>query len=424
MGLFDGVEDVVQTMYAPGTSSGAVGGPVSSAGGSILGNVGGAFSNPSGMVTNLTGGNLLSGILNPNLSNNFQASGTAISGIPIAQGVGVDQAQQAAAQQQGAMGNSQAALGQQAGLAQALQNQNGIGNQSNVYNQLQGVANGTGPNPAQAMFNQATGNNVANQAALMASQRGAGQNVGLMGRQAAQQGAGIQQNAAGQAATMQAQQQLGALGQMGGVANQQAANQIGSIGNLNQYAQGQQGLAQQNQANLLNSINAQNNAGVSMQSNLNNSNVGMQENQNTVNAQTQEANAKNKAGIFGGLINAGGGALAAVLYKGGEVGSGYPSHLQDIHKIYHGDSMKMKSGGPVPGKAQVKGDSPKNDTVKALLSPGEVVIPKSVMESKDPVSGASQFVAALLKKKGESGGSSEKDFKEALGRAIQGRKKK
>lgn len=36
-----------------------------------------------------------------------------------------------------------------------------------------------------------------------------------------------------------------------------------------------------------------------------------------------------------------------------------------------------KEGGEVPGKAKVKGDSPKNDTVTAKLSPGEVVIPRS-----------------------------------------------
>ena len=81
-------------------------------------------------------------------------------------------------------------LAQQNAFVQALQAQNGIGNQSNVYNQLQNVANGTGPNPAQAMLANATGQNVANQAALMAGQRGSNANVGLMARQAAQQGAG------------------------------------------------------------------------------------------------------------------------------------------------------------------------------------------------------------------------------------------
>lgn len=38
-----------------------------------------------------------------------------------------------------------------------------------------------------------------------------------------------------------------------------------------------------------------------------------------------------------------------------------------------------KDGGEVPGKAKVAGDSPKNDTVNAKLSPGEVVAPRSAM---------------------------------------------
>lgn len=45
-----------------------------------------------------------------------------------------------------------------------------------------------------------------------------------------------------------------------------------------------------------------------------------------------------------------------------------------------GKAMPYKSGGEVPGQAPVKGDSFKNDKVPAMLSPGEVVIPRSVIE--------------------------------------------
>ena len=38
----------------------------------------------------------------------------------------------------------------------------------------------------------------------------------------------------------------------------------------------------------------------------------------------------------------------------------------------------MKLGGHVGGEAEVPGDSEQNDTVPALLSPGELVIPRSV----------------------------------------------
>lgn len=42
-----------------------------------------------------------------------------------------------------------------------------------------------------------------------------------------------------------------------------------------------------------------------------------------------------------------------------------------------------KDGGEVPGKAKVEGDSPKNDTVDAKLSPGEVVAPRSAMQDDE-----------------------------------------
>jgi hypothetical protein len=147
----------------------------------------------------------------------------------------------------------QSGLQQQQNLLNAIQGQNGLGNQSQVYQQLQGVVNGTGPNPAQAQLAQATGQNVAQQASLAAGQRGAASNVGLLARQAAQTGSQAQQQAAGQAATLQAQQSLNALSGAGNIANTQASNQIGATGALSQAFQG-------NQANLLNAQNNMNNA--------------------------------------------------------------------------------------------------------------------------------------------------------------------
>ena len=104
------------------------------------------------------------------------AGGTSFQGPSAAQITNPTNAQQIGTAYTGTQGS----LTQQQQLLQALQGQNGIGNQSQVYNQLQGVVNGTGPNPAQAMLNQQTGQNVAQQAALMAGQRGAASNVGLI----------------------------------------------------------------------------------------------------------------------------------------------------------------------------------------------------------------------------------------------------
>lgn len=166
-----------------------------------------------------------------------------------------------------AYNGAQGSMQQQQQLLAALQAQNGLGNQNQVYNQLQGVVNGTGPNPAQAQLAQATGANTANQAALMAGQRGSGANAGLMARQVAQQGAANQQNSIGQAATMQANQSLNALGQAANQANTMASNQIGQV-NANTSAQ------QAEQQNLLNAQAGVNNANVSNQASINAANAG------------------------------------------------------------------------------------------------------------------------------------------------------
>lgn len=187
--------------------------------------------------------------------------------------------------------SNQNALAQQQSFMQALQGQNGIQNQSNTYSQLQGIANGTGPNPAQAQLAQATGANVANQAALMAGQRGSSQNAGMIARQAAQVGANAQQQSAGQAASLQAQQSLNAIGAQGNIAGQQ-------VGNL-QNATAQNTQAQQSeQQNLLNAIAGQNNAAVNQQSNI-----------NTVNGQLASNTQQQQGQIIGGIGN-GLGALA------------------------------------------------------------------------------------------------------------------
>jgi len=58
--------------------------------------------------------------------------------------------------------------------------------------------------------------------------------------------------------------------------------------------------------------------------------------------------------------------------------------------------MLMNQGGVVPGIAKVSGDHPVNDTVAANLSPGEIVLPKSVLESHDPGDVAKKFVDYVM----------------------------
>lgn len=185
--------------------------------------------------------------------------------------------------------------GQQAGAGYG-QTQGNLANEQALEQQLMAEGQGQGPNPAQAALANNTGTNVANQAALMANQRGGTANAGLLARQAAQQGAATQQQAVGQSAALQAQQQLAAQqgaaavqGQIGNqITNQQAAsNQLLGIG---------AGATNTQNANLI-------------------SNYGQAQGINAQAAQ-QNANAVNQttSGLLGGVSS-----LAALFAKGGEV---------------------------------------------------------------------------------------------------------
>jgi hypothetical protein len=66
----------------------------------------------------------------------------------------------------------------------------------------------------------------------------------------------------------------------------------------------------------------------------------------------------------------------------------------------------------VPGKAKFNGDTRSNDTVPALLSPGEIVLPRSVAQDEDAPEKAKKFVDAIKKQKRPS----PKAFVEALSR--------
>lgn len=354
---------------------------------------------------------------------------------------------------------SQNAIAQQQQFVNALQQAGGPQNLQNVYQQLQGVANGTGPNPAQAMLAQATGNNVAATGANIASARGAGANAGLVARNAANVGANAQQQAAAQGANLQANQSLNALNQMGGLAGQQVAAQQAGLSGLNGAAQGEQG-------QILGSIQGQNNANVS--------NAGQA---NSANAAIAKGNQAAQSGIFssmvknlsGGLQMADGGvvpghsapvqpipmqvvaapvlpapqpmvaptgpqsflgrmmsglsspqeasnpnidpnqkagedagaAIGKAMGKGIKAGGGaLMDSLGLVGMAKGGMAKSMKTGGNVPGQASVPGNSYANDTVKAKLSPGEIVLPRSVTQSSDPVNNAAKFVASVLARKG------------------------
>lgn len=348
-------------------------------------------------VQHFDGGGLvgaLSGLLGTN--NNFQAQGPQL-------------------QSQDNLNRTQSLQGRQDDVFQQ---------QQNLANTLLAQSQGQGPNPALAMLNNQTGQNVQQQGALMASQRGASANPALIARQAAMQGAMAQQQGVGQAAALQAQQQLAA---QGALQNQQNAMAGGAL-------QGE-GIQQ-------GAIAAQNSANLAAQG---------------INAQIASQNQATNAGILGGLLGGAGAALGGIKWNsGGEVPHyalggmamdpimGIQNYTQTAmpalsmgssplagaltqagknfaearkkgqaeapagpsvydfsstqnapleRGLYGAGPLMMESGGGhVPGTPEYSGDNEKNDVVPALLSPGEIVLPNSVTQAPDMEAKALEFL--------------------------------
>lgn len=263
----------------------------------------------------------------------------------------------------------------------------GMSNLQDVYKQLGQVAAGQGPNPAQAQYFKNIQDLARQQAGAISSVQGL--SPALATRMISQQGSGAMQNAAAQGAANQAAQQLGALGQMGGIAGTQA------------------NIAAEMQRNV-NSVNAQ----LAAQQ--------MQNQMKTIGGIVQGAGA---TGMFGSGIQtmAGGvpagaeGGVAENLPHMADGGAAGPQSI--VGKYFAGAAMpqmQMAGGGNVhdyrtgghvkaqnPAEKAVKpGNSYANDKIPAMLSEGEVVIPRNVMHGKDPVRGAAEFVRAVLAKKG------------------------
>ena len=320
-----------------------------------------------------------------------------------------------------AQGNVVASQQQLQNFATNLQGANGVQNQQAVLGQLQNVANGTGPNPAQAQLAQATGQNVATTTAEMAGQRGASSNTGLIAREAAQQGAATQENAVGQAATLQANQSLNALNSEGAIAGQQ-------VGETQTALTGANTAASTNQGQLLGAQGTYNTNITGGQANVNSSNQQQQQTnlstaQDVTNAAGTAITALNKgpstltngqptaSSTSGPIANAGNtGSETVTAAHGGlihkPVDGPHKSHLanylamadggkvpaivspgeislnpEQVRRVLNGENP-LKIGEKIKGKAKVKGDSRKNDVVPKTLDEGGVIIPRSHV--KDP----------------------------------------
>lgn len=249
----------------------------------------------------------------------------------------------------GALGASGAVGKEQEQLAQALRAQ----------------AEGKTPSLAGLQYAQALEQSQAAAASQLASARGlspAQAQQMLMTRQAA-----AQQGMAGQSAQLRLQEQMAAQAALGNLLGQrrqqellgaqQAINLYGTAGGLGERA----ALSVQEQANI-------------------------------------EAQRKQQlvAALLGG-VSAGAAPFLGNLAKTGKlIGSA------------RGREMPVE----VPGTANFKGDTRSNDTVPAMLSPGEIVLPRSVAQDEDAPDKAKDFVAALKKNKRPS----PRAYAEALGR--------
>ncbi len=323
------------------------------------------------------------------------------------------------------------------GIQQGQQNFNqNISNQSNLANMLNQRAQGNGPSPAQLQLQQAQQQNVQQQAGLMASQRGL--NPALAARMAAQNAANTGQQMAGQSAIMGANEQINAQNQLAGLYGQMGQQQLGNQSIL------QGGLANQNQSTVQGSLGAQGiTAGANAQNAQTSGNIvggmlgglgtfgvsqkahgGMIDepvqhlalggfagagqvnpNQNPYlpsqiiggeNPFTPKVVSSNVAKYLGGA--GGGGAGAEGAGAEGMMGADGMASMAMLAAA-RGGQVDMRRGGHVPGQASVKGDSYANDKVPAMLSPKEIVIPRSVTMSKNAPDKAKAFVAAVLAQK-------------------------
>lgn len=239
-------------------------------------------------------------------------------------------------------------------LQNEVNNQNEIyANQQGLGQQLQNMIQGGGPNPAQTQYQQNVNQNNQMAQGLLSSQRGL--NPALAAKMGSNLSSNANQQAAMQSSLLQQQQQLGALQGYGNLLGQQQQ------GNL-----GQQGL-----------FTGANSAAMNTNAN--------------VAAANQQQQGKLVGGILSGIstIASGGGAAAAAMNQGGMVSSPKSEAGQFL-------ANSMSKGGKVNGAAKVSGDSLKNDTVPAMLSPGEIVIPRTIAKSANAPDHAKQFVEAIL----------------------------
>jgi hypothetical protein len=319
------------------------------------------------------------GILTPEMEANITAQ------VPAA----IGQDSQAVGAQRQALSQMQqrAAGGLSAGDRAALQ-ESGLAAQGDVTSRLASIQ--------QQAQQQGTADSGTSLAAQLSAAQGGANRQSSNANQIAQQAQQAAIQATGQAASLGSNLEGQNFGEQ---AQQQAAQQQMQRFNIqNQIGIQHQNVGTSNQAQAGNLANAQQ---------LANANVGQanQEQRDQLQRQMQQFGANTgiaqiKAGGMGALsqqkqalgnqqaaagqaIGSGiGGMLGAGAAAGGSSGGagGAADDASDA-ALWKGGSTDFTAGGHVPGQAIMPGDHPANDTVDAKLSPGEIVIPRTVAKS-------------------------------------------
>ena len=246
------------------------------------------------------------------------------------------------------------------------------GQQNVLADMLMQQAQGKGPSLAQEQFAQALAKFQEQQAASISSQKGI--NPALAARLIGEQGASYGQQAAAGSGQLRAQEILGARGQLAEALSAQRGQDLAQqnsqtqrLATLGQLESGQSGLDVR-QGLGVQDINA----------NIEARNSAMRERFN--NAGIKAWSDSSQQFMKG---------MGMMMAEGGRVGD-------------------FTDGGEVPGEPKVGGDSEKNDVVLAMLSPDEIVLPRTVAMDESGES-AKSFVQELAKsssKKSKGGYSS------------------
>jgi len=255
------------------------------------------------------------------------------------------------------------AKGQQFGFEELEAQRRTAQEQARLAEALRAQAEGRTPSLAALQYASALEQSQAAAASQLASARG-------MSPAAAQrllltQQAGARAAAAGKSAELRLAEQQAAQANLGTLLGQQRQQTLlGSqvAGGLGAQA-GQLGLSQQQ---------------MEQQRLLAEQELRMRQQQNT-----ERGIATAVGTVAGGLIGSMGGPAGAVAgaKAGAEAGS------------------KFAKGGEIKGRAKFDGDTRSNDTVPAMLSPGEIVLPRSVAQAEDAPQKAEKFVEAIKSRK-------------------------